>query len=77
MGLLHELLRCDGTITTDFQPMIGGDPGVSTAKSRASIDVVGIVAYREHGEPDSNTHVHVWLCRDCGMEREPLYGPDF
>lgn len=42
-----------------------------------ALDVAWDYYYREHGEPDSNTHIHVWLCRDCGMEREPLYGPDF
>lgn len=34
--------------------------------------------YDEHPDKDpSHAHVHTWLCRDCGMEREPLYGPDF
>lgn len=56
----------------------GDDRIYSLPRDRDDLDTAWDRYYDEHPDKDpSHAHVHTWLCRDCGMEREPLYGPDF
>lgn len=55
----------------------GDDREYWLPRDRDALDTAWDRYYAEHNEPPSEAHLHQWICRDCGMEREPLYGPDF